>query len=122
MTRPYRFTGIVRNHHHHQHEKEPVMKAEKKETTCLLDVAGKGSVKTSVQVPVKDITVHKPVIKGGKGKKKLPVGCRKEKCSCKRKSLFLEDGKVRGISALFNMALTLKKTPWSERKASWMME
>ena len=49
------------------------MKAEKEETTCLLDVAGKGSVKTSVQVPVKGITdrspVHKQVIKGGKGKR-----------------------------------------------------
>ena len=47
-------------------EKEPVIKAEKKETTCLLDVAGTGSV------PVKGITdrspVHKPVIKGGNGK------------------------------------------------------
>ena len=73
MTRPYRFTGIVRNHHHHLHEKDPVMKAEKKEKTCLLDVAGKGSVKTCVQNTVKNITnrspVHKLVIKGGKGKR-----------------------------------------------------
>ena len=49
------------------------MKAEKEETTCLLDIAGKGSVKTSIQVPVKGITdrcpVHKPVIKVGKGKR-----------------------------------------------------
>ena len=49
------------------------MKAEKEETTCLLEIAGKGSVKTSVQVPGKGITdrspVHKPVIKGGKEKK-----------------------------------------------------
>ena len=49
------------------------MKVEKKETTCLLDIAGKGSVKTSVQVPVKGITdrssVHKLVITGGKGKR-----------------------------------------------------
>ena len=49
------------------------MKAEKEETTCLLDVAGKGSVRTSVKVPVKGITdkspVHKPVIKGGKEKR-----------------------------------------------------
>ena len=49
------------------------MKAEKKDTTYLLDVAGKGSVKTSVQVTVKDMLdkspVHKPVIKGSKGKK-----------------------------------------------------
>ena len=48
------------------------MKAEKEETTCLLDIAGKGIVKTPVQVPVKGITytfsVHKPVIRGGKGK------------------------------------------------------
>ena len=48
------------------------MKAEKEDTTCLLNIAGKGSVKTSVQVPEKGITdrspVHKPVIKGGKGK------------------------------------------------------
>ena len=48
------------------------MKAEKKETTCLLDLSGKSSVKTSAQVPVKGITdtspVHKPVIKSGKGK------------------------------------------------------
>ena len=43
------------------------MKAEKEVTTRLLDVAGKGSVKTSVQVPVKEKTdsspVHEPVIK-----------------------------------------------------------
>ena len=49
------------------------MKAEKEKTTCLLDIAGKGSVKTSVKVSVKGITdrcpVHKPVIKGGKGGK-----------------------------------------------------
>ena len=32
---------------------EPVMKARKEETTCLLDVAGKCSVKASVYVPVK---------------------------------------------------------------------
>ena len=46
--------------------------AEKDETTCLIDVTQRGSVKTSVQVPVKGITdtspVHKPVIKSGKGK------------------------------------------------------
>ena len=39
------------------------MKAEKEETTCLLDIAGKGSVKTFVKVPVIGITnrssVHK---------------------------------------------------------------
>ena len=49
------------------------MMAEKEETTCLLEIAGKGSVKTSVQVPEKGITdrspVHKPVINGGKGKR-----------------------------------------------------
>ena len=49
-----------------------MIKAEKEETTCLLDIAGKGRVKTSVQVPVKGITdrppVHKPVIKVGKEK------------------------------------------------------
>ena len=49
-------------------EGEKVMKAEMEETNCLLDEAGKGSVKTSVQVPVKGITVHKSVIKGGTGK------------------------------------------------------
>ena len=49
------------------------MKAEKKKTTCLMDIAGKGRVNTFVQVTVKDITdrspVHKAVIKGGKGKR-----------------------------------------------------
>ena len=48
------------------------MKAEKEDTTCLLNIAGKGSVKTSVQVSVKGTRdtspVHKPVIKSGKGK------------------------------------------------------
>ena len=48
------------------------MKAEKEDTTCLLNIAGKGSVKTSVTVPVKGITdmspVHKPVIQSSKGK------------------------------------------------------
>ena len=46
---------------------------EKEETACLLEIAGKGSVKTSVKVPETWITdmspVHKPVIKGGKGKR-----------------------------------------------------
>ena len=46
-----------------------MMKAEKEETTCLLDVAGKGNVKTSVRDLVEGITdralVHKLVIKGG---------------------------------------------------------
>ena len=49
------------------------MKTEKEKITCLLDVAGKGSVKTFVKVSVKGLTdrspVHKPVIKGGKGKR-----------------------------------------------------
>ena len=43
------------------------------EITCLLDVSGKDSVKTSVQAPVKGITnmspVYKPVIKGGTEKR-----------------------------------------------------
>ena len=55
------------------------MKAEKEETTCLLDVAGNGSVKTSVQVLVKGIKDtspgQKPVIKDDKGEK-LPAGWR----------------------------------------------
>ena len=50
-----------------------MIKAKKEKTTCLLDVAGKGSVKTSVQFPMKGITdmcaVHKPVIKSAKGKR-----------------------------------------------------
>ena len=49
------------------------MKAEKEKATCLLDVAGKDSVKTSVQFPMKGITnrseVHKPVIKVAKGRR-----------------------------------------------------
>ena len=82
------------------------MKAEKKETICLLNVAGKGSVKTSVQVPVKDIIdkspVHKPVIKGGKGKK----------------SCLLDGGK--GI-----VHVKESDDSWGnggERKVSWWME
>ena len=43
------------------HEKEPVVKVKQEETNCLLDVAGKGSVNTSVKVPVKGITVKLPV-------------------------------------------------------------
>ena len=39
------------------------MKAEKEETTCLLGVAEKGSVKTSVKVPVKTIADRLPVNK-----------------------------------------------------------
>ena len=57
------------------------MKAEKEETTCLLDVSGKDSVNTSVQVPVKGITyrspVHKPLIKGGKVKRSCLLNGRK---------------------------------------------
>ena len=49
------------------------MKAEKEETTCLLNITGMDIVKTSVKVPVKGITyrspVQKPVIRGGKGKR-----------------------------------------------------
>ena len=51
-------------------EKKRAMKAEPEETTCLLDVAGKCSVKTSVKVPVKGIkdksAVQEQVIKDGK--------------------------------------------------------
>ena len=43
-------TDIIRNHHHHQHENEPVIKAGKEKTKCLLNIAGKASVKASVQV------------------------------------------------------------------------
>ena len=50
-----------------------MIKAEREETTCLLDVAGKGSVKTSAQVPVKGIKsmspVQEPVRKDVKGKR-----------------------------------------------------
>ena len=46
------------------------MKAEMEETTCLLDEAGKCSVKTSVKVTVKEIKdnspVHEQVMKDGK--------------------------------------------------------
>ena len=46
------------------------MKARKEETTCLLDVAGKCSVKASVHVPVKvkkdGSPAPEPVIKDGK--------------------------------------------------------
>ena len=46
------------------------MKAEVEETTCLLDVAGKCSVETSVKVPVKGIkvksSVQEQVTKDGK--------------------------------------------------------
>ena len=49
------------------------MMAEKEETTCLLDIAGKGSFKTSVQVPVKWMkdksAVQEPVIKDGRGER-----------------------------------------------------
>ena len=45
------------------------MKAEVEKTFCLLDVAGKCSVKTSVKVPVKGIKEEK----------------RKGHCSCQRK-------------------------------------
>ena len=49
------------------------MKAEKEETTCLIDVTQRGSVKTSVQVPVKGIKdkspVQEPVITDGKGER-----------------------------------------------------
>ena len=48
------------------------MKAGKKETTCLLGIAGKCSVKTHVHVPVKGKKEESPepesVIKDGKGK------------------------------------------------------
>ena len=58
----------------------PEMKGGKEEeTTCLLDIAGKGIV-IAYRSPV-----HKPVIKGGKEKKKLPAGWRKGHCPCKRK-------------------------------------
>ena len=61
-----------------------MMKAEKEETTCLLEIEEKDCVRTSVKVPVKGITdklpFQEPVIKGGKGKKKLPDGLKKGHC------------------------------------------
>ena len=55
LTRPYRLKAILENYNQDQHEKELVMKAEKEETTCLIDIKQRGSVKTSVQVPAKGI-------------------------------------------------------------------
>ena len=43
------------------------MKAEKEETTCLLEQARKGSVKTSIQVPGKGIPDRCPVVPVPKG-------------------------------------------------------
>ena len=66
MTKPYGPTDMVGNHL----ENEPVMKCRKEETTCLLDVAVKCSVKASVHVPVKGkkdkSPAPEPVIKDGK--------------------------------------------------------
>ena len=49
------------------------MKAEKEETTWLLDVAGKGSVKASIKVPVTlikhEFQAQEPVIKYGRGER-----------------------------------------------------
>ena len=49
------------------------MKAEKEETSWLLDIVRKSSVQASVQVPMKGIkdqsSAHKPVIKYGKGER-----------------------------------------------------
>ena len=54
-------------------ENKPVMKAGKEETTCLLGVAGKCSVKVSVHLLVKGKKGQSParesVIKDGKGKR-----------------------------------------------------
>ena len=59
--------------HFDKMKNKPVMKARKKETTCLLGIAGKCSVKASVHVTVKGIKDESPepetVIKDGKGKK-----------------------------------------------------
>ena len=56
-----------------QNENKPVMKAGKEETTCLLGVARKCSVKAFVHVPVKgkkdESPAPKPVIKDGKGER-----------------------------------------------------
>ena len=55
------------------HRPEAVMKAGMRGTTCLLDVAGKDSVKDSGQVPLEGNKVESPapesVIKAGKGEK-----------------------------------------------------
>ena len=56
-----------------QSENKPFMKTGKEETTCLLGVAGKCSVKASVHVLVKGKKVEspapEPAIKDGKGKR-----------------------------------------------------
>ena len=53
-----------------QSENKPFMKTGKEETTCLLGVAGKCSVKVSLNVPVKGkkewAPGQEPVIKDGK--------------------------------------------------------
>ena len=59
--------------HFDKMKNKPVMKARKKETTCLLGIAGKCSVNASVHVPVKGKMDKSPepesVIKDGKGKR-----------------------------------------------------
>ena len=62
------------------------MKAGKKETTCLLGIAGKCSVKASVHAPVKGKKDESESVIKEKGKEKVPAGWRKEMCPCKSKS------------------------------------
>ena len=64
-----------------QNENKPVMKAGKEDTTCLLGVAGKCSVKASVHV----------LVKGKKGESPAPEPAIKGKRSC------LLDGEKRSV-------------------------
>ena len=99
------------------------MKAGKEDTTCLLGVAGKCSVKASVHV----------LVKGKKGESPAPEPAIKGKRSClldgdmrsihgKAKGYSWKMEKSNGKSAISNMTLTLLNTPWRERKNSCWME
>ena len=98
-----------------QSENKPLMKTGKEETTYLLGLTGKCSVKAFVHFPVKGkkdgSPAQEPVIKDGK----------------KRKSCLLDGGKRSGgngkvtikKSSSSNITLTLLYTPWRETKDFW---
>ena len=80
-----------------QSENKPLVKTGKEETTCLLGVAGKFSVKASVHVPMKrkkdGSPAQEPVIKDGKKRKSCLLDGGKRSVHLKAKGNSLGMGK-----------------------------
>ena len=102
-----------------QNYNEPVMRAGKEMTTCLLDVGEKGSVKAFVPVQVKgknyDSPVQESVIKDGKGEKSYVLNGENNSFHIEARGEYW--GMAKSEGSLYHLI-----SYGGEQKDSWWME